>query len=135
MRPVEAVLLLVAVCLLAALALRSGIAGTEARGSGAAIMGIAAPRSAVEGERYVAYGGVSLQPNQSYVVRVCAQSGGCPVRRTVTANGSGSEWGWLATFSPALPAGTYVADVFVRGQGPLGAERTLEHFRWQYRVE
>lgn len=130
-----AIVVLVAVCGITSLILRSVVDGSKPHQDGASVLAIAAPRATEAGDRYVAYAGVQLEVGESHLMRMCAETGPCPVRRTLTAATTEESWGWLATYAPTIPRGSYAAEFFVRRPGLFGVDRTVERFLWDHHVD
>lgn len=127
--------LLLAGCGLGVLLIRLVVPDATPPSDREALLALAAPRTTVAGDRYVMYGGVAVEAEGSYVVRLCADSGGCPIRRSVVPAGPADTWGWFATYPASLPVGTYHGEVFVQHAGSLGAQRTVEYYQWIHYVE
>lgn len=129
------ILFLFVVSFLGALLLRLEIpAGAMVDGADA-ILAVAAPHNTIAGDRYAAYGGMSLSVEGSYVFRLCGASGECPIRRTGRTTGETELWGWLANYPTSLQPGEYVGELFVVEPGLFGVERTIGYYRWEQHVE
>jgi hypothetical protein len=129
MRPVAAIVLLAVVASIVTVLLLPDhpVVDPEPR-----LLALVAPRSAVAGERYVLYAGLSDLPAESVVlVRLCHDDGDCVLERATRIQEGGVWWGWIGAF--VAPAGSYTGRIFVRAPG-RGGDRSIAAAAWSLRV-